>query len=124
MAHCEVKKGIFIIQPCNEFAGVVCANCGIHICADHAKQNGPGVYCPECAVKSEKEHAQKLGNKHYRRWEEGLSSNYSSWYYSLRSNFYAYSMYTPFRSTDYDGFERYSDNDFKDETDAGNYMES
>jgi len=85
---------------------------------------GPAVYCPECAFKSEKENASKLGNKQFKKWEDGLSTNYSKWYQSVRHGFFSTGYYVPFNSNDYTGFTRHSSHDLNDELDSGNYIES
>ena len=120
MNSCQIKKGIFVLKECGEFAGVTCGECQKYVCAKHAKQDGAKLVCYECfAVTHQNE---ILGNRNINSTSSATES--MLWYFATRHNFHASSSYHPFNDNDYHHFNSPRHRSVMDDNTSGSLIES
>ncbi|WP_020531707.1 hypothetical protein [Flexithrix dorotheae] len=135
MARCEVKKGMFILKECSNFANQTCSKCSKSICSKHSTQIEDEVFCVECGTAKKKQQLRSLParqrrnrnsvhDEEYERWMTDRNTHYGLWYYGIRDDFYHDSQYSPFDEQDYSGFDAESGQEFYDDTDSGGFMDS
>jgi len=120
MSSCEIKKGIFVLKECGEFAAVKCSTCQKNVCANHSRQDGSKLVCCECfAVKNQNDILQ---NKNIYNTSSARDS--MLWYYATRSSFHSYSSYRPFNYNDYHHFDHPTTNSAFDDNKGGSLIDS
>ncbi len=115
MGACKVKKGIFVLKECGDFAAVKCAECGIDVCGKHARQMGAKLVCTECYAKSHQTSVRSSSGSRM-----GWNSNYNSadmltWYFINRQFYYTDHNYHPFDHRDYNDFNSHQNVNLDDE---------
>jgi len=125
MSTCEIKTGMFVLQECGNEATTTCSGCGKAICRDHSHFNGPAVHCLECLGSGNTgKPGNNVSNKHNNNSYTD-TNDYFLWYYATRHTFFAgHQTYTPFNSHDIKGFEQETNQEFNDENDSGNFLDS
>jgi hypothetical protein len=117
---CQIKKGIFVLKECGEFAGVKCAECQKYVCSKHAKQDGAKLTCCECYANSHQNDI--LQNKGVFNTSSSMDS--MLWYYATRSSFHSHSSYRPFNYNDYNNFDHRTRNSAVDDNRDASLIDS
>lgn len=127
MERCQLKKGLFVLSECGKPASVQCADCGIHVCHQHSKQDGAKLVCVECYSKNQEGNKGKSRSLSERMRTSDWSFNsfwFHSWYFGSRGRFYNQTHHDPFDERDYAGFEEQSQTEFDDDSDTGGFFDS
>ena len=122
METCQVKRGFFVIKPCNAPAVQQCEECERNICEVHTHEWNGHILCSECRAKHKSR--KMTPESSYRQWAKngrGFRSNSFAWYYEMREEMYEEEGFDAFieivsgEDTDIEGFEDSEYEEFEQE---------
>lgn len=70
LTPCGCRRGVFLVTPCVNAAAARCSRCGIPVCSEHARLQGPVLLCPNCY--------SSQADDDYRERDGGLSTTSAS----------------------------------------------
>jgi len=120
MSSCQIKKGIFVLKECGEFAAVKCSTCQKDVCAQHSRQDGSKLVCCECyAIGNQNDILQNTNT-----YNRSSTRDSMLWYYATRNSFNSYSSYRPFNYYDYHNFNNQTQHSVVDDNKGGALIDS